>query len=90
MNDPWFIAYRGKWQLQIVPCSLKGWIAIVAYCVGVMLLSLAIIPVATKIWAWITWAVMLTASIFLFIKFTLAFSETVDVDELRRNLKKKK
>jgi hypothetical protein len=90
MNEPWFIAYRGKWQLQIVPCRAKGWIAIAVYCVGVTLLSLAIIPVATKIWAWVAWAIMLVASLFLFIKFALAFSETVDVDELRRKTRSKK
>ncbi len=90
MNDPWFTAYRGKRQLQITPCNVKGWAATAAYCAVVTLMSLAIIHDDSGTWAWITWGVMVTASVFLFLKFCLAFSETIDVDELRRDKKNKK
>ncbi len=88
MNDPWFITYRGRGKLQITPRNAAGWLAtglVVLLTLGVVL---ATVPFVSAQPVLIVVPLLVTTTIlFLFIRFAMARSETIDIDSVAEEIR---
>jgi len=83
MDDPWFTTYRGRGKLQIMPRNAAGWIAtavMVLLTTGVMLGTVPLVATQPVL---IILPLLATMTIlFVFIRFAMARSETINIDEI--------
>ena len=83
MDDPWFIAYRGRAKLQITPANAKGWVALTAVTLISLLPVFAIMPFQKETPLLIVASLLITAAMwFLFIRWALSKSEVINIDDL--------
>ncbi|PTS82564.1 hypothetical protein DBR17_08905 [Sphingomonas sp. HMWF008] len=83
MDDPWFIAYRGRGKLQITPTNAKGWAALLAMVLASLLPMFAIMPFAKQTPVLIVAPLLIVAVMwFLFIRWALTKSDSINIDEI--------
>ena len=83
MDDPWFIAYRGRFKLQITPANAKGWVALIGVTLASLLPVLAIMPFQKETPLLIVAPLLIiTAMWVLFIRWALSKSEVITIDDL--------
>ncbi|WP_353203625.1 hypothetical protein [Sphingomonas sp.] len=83
MDDPWFIAYRGRGKLQITPTNVRGWTALIAMTLASLVPMFAIMPrVKATPMLIIAPLVILAVMWILFVRWALTKSEVINIDDL--------
>lgn len=88
MDDPWFTTYRGRGKFQITPRNTAGWIATVGMALVTTAVMLGTLPMVATQPVLIIVPLLLTMTIlFVFIRFAMARSETINLDEIAEEIR---